>query len=159
VAIDKEDKLKHRALNNAYALLRQRARSEHEIRRRLKLKGYTADMIDECVEALRRSGDIDDAKFARFWVESRMRSNPMGDVVLRHELKAKGVSDSVIADTLLAKAQTFDEYRIALDMAHERFKQYKKLDRKKAMKRMYDFLTRRGFKFDIVERIIGELAK
>lgn len=152
------DKIRNKALANAYALLRQRPRSEREIRERLKLKGYAAGAIDGCVEALRRAGDIDDAKFARFWVESRMQFNPMGDIVLRHELKSKGVAESVIEEALAAKAKAFDEYAVALNMARERFAQLAKLDRKKAMKRLYDFLVRRGFKFDTVERVIEELT-
>jgi regulatory protein len=153
------DRICKKALGNAYALLRQRPRSEHEIRERLKLKGYAADAIEGCVETLRLAGEIDDTRFARLWVESRMRRNPMGDVVLRHELKAKGVDEAIITEALAEKAKAFDEYAVALNMARERFRQLAKLDRKKAMKRLYDFLVRRGFKFDMVERVIEELVR
>jgi regulatory protein len=153
-----KDKVKSRAKNNAYALLRQRPRSEAEIRTRLKLKGYAVDIIDGVVENLRHTGNIDDAKFARLWVESRMHSNPMGDVVLRHELKTKGVADSIIEAALEEKAANYDEYEVAFSMARERFERLKKLDRRKALKRLYDFLMRRGFKYDTVQRIAEKLA-
>jgi len=158
-SIKNEEQKQRRALNNAYALLRQRPRSEHEIRERLKLKGYAAGIIEECVEALRAAGEIDDSRFARLWVESRMRSNPMGDVVLRHELKSKGVSDAIITEALAAKHEAFDETAIARDMARERFKRFAKTDPRKAMKRVYDFLTRRGFGFDIIQRIMDEVVR
>ena len=151
------DKIKNKARNNAYSLLRSRPRSEFEIRNRLKLKGYDIDIIDGVVEDLRRLGDIDDEKFARLWVESRMHCNPMGDVVLKQELKEKGVDISIIEATLAQKAKNYDEYEVAFNMASERFKQLKKLDQKKAMKRLYDFLLRRGFKYDTVNKIIGKL--
>ena len=115
------DKVKARATNNAYALLRQRPRSEFEIRERLKLKGYVAEVVDGVVEALRRAGEIDDARFAKLWVESRMHTNPQGDVVLKHELKLKGVSEPIIEATLQDKAKNYDEYEIALSMAGDRF--------------------------------------
>ncbi len=152
------EKQKTRAKNNAYALLRQRPRSEFEIRERLKLKGYAADIVEGVVEGLRRAGDIDDDKFARLWVESRMHSNPMGDVVLRHELKKKGVADPIIEATLDEKAKNYDEYEMASNMAREQFERLKKLDRRKALKRVYDFLLRRGFKFETVRKIIEVIA-
>ncbi len=148
------DKLKSRAVNNAYALLRQRPRSEFEIRARLKLKGYGEDIIESVVEGLRRSGEIDDARFARLWVEDRMRSNPAGDTVLRYELKDKGVAEPVIEAALAKKAENYDEYEIALRISREKFERLKKLDRKKALKRVYDFLLRRGFKYETIQRII-----
>lgn len=152
-----KDKVKIRAKNNVYALLRQRPRSEFEIRRRLKLKGYSESVIEGVVEDLRRTGDIDDVKFAHLWVESRMHANPMGDVVLRHELKEKGVEESIIEATLEDKAKNYDEYEVAFSMAKERFARLRKLDRRKALKRLYDFLLRRGFKYDTVRKVTEQL--
>lgn len=153
------EKRKARARNNAYALLRMRPRSEHEIRTRLREKGYDDSLIDEVTNDLKRLNDIDDTAFAKFWVESRMHLNPAGDVVLKHELKEKGISDSIIEATLDAKAKNYDEYEVAFNMARERFERFKRLDRQKAAKRLYDFLVRRGFKYENVQRIIEELAK
>jgi len=152
-----KNKVKIRAKNNAYLLLRTRPRSEEEIRQRLKLKGYGGEVINGVIEDLRRTGNIDDAKFARFWVESRMNMNPMGDVILKHELKQKGVSDAVIEATLQDKAASYDEYEVAFSMASEKYKRFQKLDDRKALKRVYDFLTRRGFKYDTIRKIIEEL--
>ena len=152
------DKVKIRAKNNAYVLLRSRPRSEHEMRQRLKLKGYDAAVIDGVVEGLKKTGDIDDEKFARFWVDSRMHSNPMGDVVLKHELKLKGLSDSVIESALQDKVKNYDEYEVAFNMAAECYKRFQRLDKRKALKRVYDLLFRRGFKYDTIRRITEELA-
>ncbi|MBI5124206.1 MAG: regulatory protein RecX [Candidatus Omnitrophica bacterium] len=153
------DKKKSLAKNNAYALLRQRPRSEFEIRDRLKTKGYDEAVIEDIVAGLKRSGDIDDMKFARVWMESRMHRNPVGDVVLRHELRQKGVADSVIEATLEAKRSTYDEYEVAFNMAKERFERLKKLDRAKATKRLYDFMMRRGFAYDTIRKIIDQICK
>ena len=153
------DKVKARAINNAFALLRQRPRSEFEIRERLKLKGYGADLVDEVIEALRHAGEIDDARFAKLWIDSRMQANPAGDVVLRHELKSKGVTEAVIEDAITKKSEEYDEYTIALEMARERFGRLKKIEPRKALKRIYDFMLRRGFKYETVRRVVEEITK
>jgi len=154
-----EDKIRNRALNNAYMLLRIRPRSEREVRDRLKLKGYSAELVEDIVAGLKKAGEIDDFKFATFWVESRMHQNPAGDVVLKHELKRKGVDAGVIAAALKHKADNYDEYTIALPLAEERFKRFGKIDRRKALKRVYDFMLRRGFNYDTVQKIISELTE
>ncbi len=151
------EKQRSHAKNNAYALLRQRPRSVYEIRNRLKLKGYEDELVEDVVVNLKRTGDLDDEKFARFWVGSRMHMNPAGDVVLKHELKGKGVSDSIIEAVLIEKAEKYNEYEIALSMAKDRFERLKKLDRRKATKRIYDYLLRRGFKYDNIRRVVENL--
>ena len=148
-----------KAKNNAYALLRSRPRSEYELRDRLRLKGYEDQVVETVIASLRLTGSVDDVKFAKFWVESRMHMNPVGDVILRHELKAKGVQDPIIESALEDKAKNYDEHKLALDMAEERFRRLEKLDRRKAAKRLYDFLLRRGFKYDTVRGIIEEMIE
>jgi regulatory protein len=152
------DKKLQKAKNNAYCLLRSRPRSEFEVRQRLKIKGYGSDIIEAIICDLKRIGEIDDAKFAHLWVESRMHQNPMGDIVLRRELQEKGISDTIIEATLADKAVLYDEFKVASDMAEERFRQFAKLDKKKALKRLYDFLLRRGFTFDTVQRVVSEIV-
>lgn len=152
------DKIKQCARNNAYMLLRQRPRSVHEIRSRLKLKGYAGPIIEDVVLGLERSGELNDERFARFWVESRMHMNPAGDIVLKYELKRNGVSEGIIDAVLTEKSEKYDEYEVALSMAKDRFERLKKLDRRKATKRIYDFLLRRGFKYDNIRRVIENLV-
>lgn len=154
-----QEKIKTMARHNVHALLRQRPRSEHEVRIRLKQKGYEESVIEEVIADFRRVGELDDMKFARIWMESRMRMNPVGDVVLKYELREKGVSDPIIEATLAEKAKEYDEYEVAFNMAKEKFERFKKLDKRKAMKRIYDFLVRRGFTYDNVRRVVEELNK
>lgn len=128
------------------------------MRGRLKLKRYDETTIDSVIESLKSAAQIDDMKFADFWVESRMHVNPVGNVVLRRELKEKGVPEPIIEEALQKKSRNYDEYTVALNMAGERFKRLVKLDRRKALKRLYDYLLRRGFDYDIVKRVIDAVV-
>lgn len=124
------------------------------MRSRLKLKGHGEEAVEAVVEGLRKIGEIDDVKFAHLWVESRMHMNPIGDMALRRELKEKGVPESIIEATLQEKALNYDEYNVAFTIARERFKQFAKIDKRKALKRLYDYLSRKGFGYDIVNRVL-----
>ena len=75
----------------AARFLEVRPRSVAEVRRRLRSAGYAAALVEGAVERLVELGFLDDAAFARAWVESRDRARPRGERALRVELRQKGV--------------------------------------------------------------------
>jgi regulatory protein len=75
----------------AARFLEVRPRSVAEVRRRLRSAGYAAALVDRAVDRLVELGFLDDAAFARAWVESRDRARPRGERALRVELRQKGV--------------------------------------------------------------------
>jgi regulatory protein len=87
-------------LEAALRFLEARQRSAAEVRRRLLLRGYRADLVEGAVERLTELGMIDDAAFARAWVESRDRARPRGERALRQELRMKGLDRAVVDETL-----------------------------------------------------------
>jgi regulatory protein len=80
--------------------LEARARSVGEVRRRLSSAGYRAELIDGAIERLTELGMLDDAAFARAWLESRDRARPRGERALAEELRVKGVDRELIATAL-----------------------------------------------------------
>ena len=72
--------------------------------------------------------------------------------------KEKGVEDSIIESSLAKKSEEYSDYEIAFSMAGERFERLKKLDRKKALKRLYDFMLRRGFKYETVRKVVEKIV-
>jgi regulatory protein len=88
--------------NRALDFLAVRPRSAWEVRDRLRRKGVPDTDIGGVIERLERAGYLDDAAFARFWIEERARSNPRGPRLLQQELRRKGVSGPVIAQELAA---------------------------------------------------------
>jgi regulatory protein len=95
-------------LDAALRFLESRARSEAEVRRRLTFAGYRAALVEDAITRLREVGMLDDAAFARAWVESRDRARPRGERALRQELSLKGVErgllDEVLAERRAAPA-------------------------------------------------------
>ena len=80
--------------------LEARQRSAEEVRRRLLLHGYRADLVEGAIQRLTELGMIDDAAFARAWIESRDRARPRGERALRQELARKGIDRTVRDETL-----------------------------------------------------------
>jgi regulatory protein len=87
-------------LEAAARFLEARARSVAEVRRRLGSAGYRADLVQEAITRLTDLGMLDDATFARAWIESRDRARPRGERALSEELRLRGVDRTVIAEAL-----------------------------------------------------------
>jgi regulatory protein len=90
-------------LDAAARFLEVRPRSVEEVRRRLREAGYRPELIDGAVDRMTALGYLDDAAFARSWVESRDRARPRGARALRAELRRKGVAAADIEAALLAR--------------------------------------------------------
>lgn len=78
-------------LEAAARFLEARSRSIVEVRRRLTGAGYRPDLIESAITRLTELGMLDDATFARSWVESRDRARPRGERAIREELRLKGI--------------------------------------------------------------------
>lgn len=100
-------------LDAAAHFLVVRSRSVAEVRRRLTGAGYRPDLIDGAIERMIGLEILDDAAFARAWVESRDRARPRGERAIRSELGLKGVEraiiDAVLADRRVANAETGED--------------------------------------------------
>ncbi len=95
-------------LEAAARFLEARPRSVAETRRRLLDAGYPPSLVETALARLQDLGYLDDAAFARAWVESRDRAHPRGEAALRRELARKGVSDELIAAVLAARSAPGD---------------------------------------------------
>lgn len=136
----------------ALRLLTYRARSEGEIRVRLAQKGIGPDVIGEEVARLREVGLLDDAAFARMWVEERGQLAPRGTRLLRNELRAKGIASPSIAEATKA----VDDEAAALVLARERGARIGPVTYAEFRRRVGGFLQRKGFDHDTVS---GALRK
>lgn len=87
-------------LNAAARYLEVRSRSVDEVRRHLTQAGYQHELVAAAVDRLTTLGMLDDAVFARMWVESRDRARPRSEMALRRELMLKGIDRELAAEIL-----------------------------------------------------------
>jgi regulatory protein len=93
-------------LEAAARFLEARARSVAEVRRRLSTAGYRPELVDGAITRLTELGMLDDATFARAWIESRDRARPRGERALSEELRVRGVDRTVIIAALEVRRTT-----------------------------------------------------
>lgn len=134
-----------------YALaLRLQARREHtraELMQKLAPQGSTAEIV-AVLDRLQMAGLQSDARFAEAFVASRRAR--FGLFRLRHDLRSKGVEETLVAQALNADAD--DERARARDVWRRKFKAPPGDARDYA--RQARFLQSRGFSADIVKSIL-----
>ena len=151
---------KWRAKNFALDFIGYRARSIWEVAQRLKKRGHSQKIIEQVLGELRHSGFLDDVQFAAQWAKGRMAIKPLGERLLRHELKLKGIADELVEKTVAKTFGHISQKELAADLLRARRQRYFALDEVKAKRRMADFLLRRGFSreivWEVVERVRSE---
>ncbi|NUO83240.1 regulatory protein RecX, partial [candidate division KSB1 bacterium] len=140
------------ALAKAYRLLGLRARSEKELREALTRAKYKAEVVETVLQKCRVQHFVDDAKFAQQFVQSRLRNRPMGRERLKIELRNKGIADAIITAVLDEAFAPEDTLTLANQLADKQRKRLANLPAAKAQQRLADFLRRRGFDWETIQR-------
>lgn len=147
-----------RATEAALHFLAYRARSEQEVRNRLKRGAFAPEAIDATIDRLNEWRYLDDADFARRWVESRASGKPRGQRLLQQELRQKGI-DAETSKQVIEEAD-LDEVSDATELARKRLSTMTGEDPVAIKRKVSAYLARRGFGFDVVrkalERATGE---
>lgn len=144
-----------KATTAALNLLARRPRSLREVRDRLRQKGYDPATIDAAVTKLEGWRYVDDADFARYWVENRATHKPRGRRLLEQELRQKGVEREIVRETL--DEAELDEHAAALDLGRAKLRSYAGLEPPVVRRRLASFLARRGYGFDVVKPVMEQL--
>jgi regulatory protein len=146
----------------AYRFISYKPRTLKEVSDKLKAKGFQSDLVSKVVEELKNYGFINDLEYARNFVLNRSRSKTLGELALRRELLSKGISSEIVDEVLSERENLIDEFEIALDLAQGKLKQIKSLKKRKKgrdeyKRRIYEFLLRRGFKLETINRVMREV--
>lgn len=147
------------AREKALRLLALRPQTTEEIRRKLRRKDIADDVIEEAVAALKRLNYLDDAAYARQFVQERFEAKGHGPARLRSDLIKRGVPrrdidqalESLRADEIRRAARKHGEARWRA-LAGEN-------DPRRRLKKTMDYLARRGFSYGLIRDVTDGLAE
>jgi regulatory protein len=138
--------------------LSRRNRSVKEIRDYLTRKKASEQIIDAVITKLHEQRFQDDEGFARWWKESRTRFKSKSDRVIRLELRQKGISNELIEKIMSERTEeSKTDYEKALELARKYSKKVAQLPRQDQYRRIGSFLSRRGFDYDTIRRVIDDV--
>ena len=139
------------AMSRALNLLGYRARSEAEIRDRLRRYGYAEETIQNVVLRLLELGYLDDEEFARLKAHEKARR--YGPRRVSAELRRSGVGEALAQQVVQEEFAERSEVGEARSAAARR---YNGRGSDAEARRVYGFLVRRGYSAEVCAQVARE---
>ncbi|HEY6758941.1 MAG TPA: RecX family transcriptional regulator [Baekduia sp.] len=142
-------RLQH-ALDLSYRYLGFRDRTALEVRRHLESKRVEPDTIEQTVAELATQGYLDDARFARRFVEDRRTLDHWGNERIERKLLSSGVEAGLVTAALHGTTESgtppASQFDAALETLRGRYRipPETEQDRHRAL----GFLVRKGYELD-----------
>lgn len=145
--------------DRAANMLAARPRAARDLERVLVRKGEPAAHVTAAIERLTTMGALDDARFARQFIRSKMAGAGLSRRRLQSELWRRGVAREVIdaaISEVLVEDDVDEDAQIA-QVAERKRRTLRSLDPAVARRRLYAFLARRGYDASAIRRVIDAL--
>lgn len=146
------------ALVTSLRLLTVTPKSRRGLARKLEERGFPQTVIEGTLDHLEKQGVLNDRALGQSLLQSYLYRRPSGRKRIAFEMEKRGIKDSLIEE-LLEKDTPEEERARALDLARNKVAGWKKLDRTKRRKKLYDFLVRRGFDFNLSREVAEEVER
>lgn len=134
------------------------ARTRAELARKLASKDVPADVAIRLLDRFEEVGLVDDAAFARDWVEQRQTGKGLARRALAQELRRKGVEDETAREALdqLAEDDPEGEVEAARMLVRRKLRSVANLEHDKAVRRLVGMLARKGHGPGVAYRVVRE---
>jgi regulatory protein len=120
-------------------------RSKLEVTRRLEKNSFSELTIHTTIDKLEKNNLLDDYQYAKDWIENRNTFRPRSCRALKFELNKKGIPPETITELL----DDVDETKLAYQAAVKQSKKYSTDDWDAFRRKLFGFLSRRGFNYEI----------
>lgn len=141
-----------KAKAKALSLLMHMDRTEAKLRTALLQRGYSEEVTDQALEYVKQLHYVDDARYARVYVENRADKKSRAE--LKRDLRKKGVPEDMIGQAL-EDVETEDEKSAVLRLLKKRGFDARTADQKEAAKQ-YRYLMNRGFSYGDIRDAMKE---
>jgi regulatory protein len=146
-----------KGLQKAYRLLAARARSERELRTKLKEKKFDPPVVDRIVARLYELTYLDDEAFARQWARHLAMDKLSGNRRIEISMQEKGVDRATYERVLAEIRQDTPEREAVRQLIRKKLKgaRLQKQDGREK-RRLFQHLLGRGFTPDLIFEMIRE---
>lgn len=148
-----------KALELSLWYLSKNARTVHEIETRLIRKEYSAEDVSYVIKRLVDLDFLNDAKYAKNYVDGAKLGKPKGRHRIRLELIKRGVDKELIENAIEEGFAEGEQEKLIDSAAKVYLKKCINLPREKVYTRLMGYLLRRGFDYDKVSRKAKDLLK
>lgn len=140
-----------RAKLRALHLLNDMGRTEEQLRTKLKLGNYPEDLIEEAIDYVKSFGYINDAAYARNFVESRKDKKSKKEIYAL--LCRKGLKSDEI-EAALEECYKCSDSQAAIECILRKKKYDPETADKVETRKILEYLMRKGFHYEDIRQVI-----
>lgn len=155
-------------------MLALRDRSRKEVEGRLFEKDYTREIVDQVLREMEFLGYIDDVRYALKFASDAVRRRNSGPAAIRYGLQQKGIDRGIIEEAVGKVFQDNDEKEVARKALRKRHphptpppapdqggreKGGGSATSRDEIRKLSDYLRRKGFSYDIIKETLKEIGK
>lgn len=141
----------------ALRMLAASQKSRSALSKKLSDKGYPAQAVREALDELEKKGILNDRAFAQDLLTRFSQGQLSGRRRIGFELQKRGIPPEV-REEMLGGLSDEGERERARELFENRWGLWKNLAPEKRRKKVFDFLLRRGFDFQIVRELMEQRA-
>ena len=132
-----------------------RARSRSDLAAKLAQRNVPDEIATRLLDRFEEVGLVDDAAFARGWVEQRQSGRGLARRALAQELRRKGIDDEVAREAL-DEIDPDEEVEAARTLVRRKLRTVSDLDQQVAVRRLTGMLARKGYPPSVTFRVVRE---
>ena len=153
-----KDILYNRALTRCLGLIRSRDHTEAEMESKLKQEYYPEEVAEAVICELKKNNFLNDSRYAESFVLSHSSSKSI--MLIKQNLKQKGISDELIEETLEKHLQDNPdaESELILKLLQSKYDPSQVFesenDKYKFRSKVFAFLSRKGFSYEKIDEAV-----
>ena len=145
----------NRAKNFALGKISYAQKTSFEIEKLLKNNDFSNEAVQKTIDFLNEYEILNDELFVKSYVADKHNIARWAKNKIRYSLKSKKISDELI-DIYIEKIDDDEEYENAYNFALKKARDDFSVENKQ---KVYRYLAGKGFEFDIINKVVGELFK
>ena len=146
-----------RAKSRAINYISGKLKTKYEVRLKLKENGFAEDVIDEVLDILVKEEYLNDKVYCEIFIEDKKKLNGYGKNKIKSLLIQKGISKNIFED-FLNEFEYDEEFDNALKMGIKKLELLSnEEDNFKKKQKIINYLTYRGFGFDVINDVLKEI--
>ena len=146
-----------RAKSRAINYISGKLKTKYEVRLKLKENDFAEDVIDEVLDILEKEEYLNDRVYCEIFIEDKKKLNGYGKNKIKSLLIQKGISKNIFED-FLDEFEYDEEFDNALKMGIKKLELLSnEEDNFKKKQKIINYLTYRGFGFDVINDVLKEI--
>ena len=143
------------AKDQAMRLLALRPHSRSELIRKMRERGYRLEVIEQALDELEKLNLVNDEDFVKVFIQNELRLRPVGRMLLRQKLLARGIVPEVFEPLLKDLYTTEQEIQVARQLCEKFRRTHSEENKRKSREKLVRFMQGKGFTWEQIRQVMG----